>query len=92
MTKVILYSKPGCHLCEPVEQAIRAAQATRRFEFSIRNILDNADALARYQNDIPVVMVNGVEIARHRLSAQRLTFALDEAERGKSESRNQNHE
>jgi hypothetical protein len=81
MTQVILYSKPGCHLCEPVEQVIRAAKATRAFEFSIRNILEDADAFARYQNDIPVVTVNGVEIARHRLSTQRLTFALDDAER-----------
>jgi hypothetical protein len=77
--EVILYTKPGCHLCEPVGEVIRAAQSTRAFAFTIRNILDDAADFERYKNDIPVVTVNGTEIARHRLSPQRFQFALDEA-------------
>ena len=42
----------------------------------LRNILDDDDDFAKYELDIPVVLLDGSEIARHRMSAQQLEAAL----------------
>lgn len=79
---VILYTKPGCHLCEPVAATIAAAARLRSFHSVSRNILDSAEEFERYQHAIPVVTVNGVEVARYRLSLPQLIGALDHAVAG----------
>jgi hypothetical protein len=80
MQRVTLYSKPECHLCHVVKEVISRVRARREFELEIRNILTDPTDYERYKNDIPVVMVDGVEIARYRLSEQRLEWALDNAQ------------
>lgn len=79
MICVTLYTKPGCHLCEAVQQVIERVRKKRQFELEIRNILENESDLARYQTEIPVVLLNGREIARHRLSSAELEASLIEA-------------
>ena len=74
---VILYTKPGCHLCEPVKETIAAAAGQRSFRFVSRNILEDPDDFDRYKHAIPVVTVNGKEIARYRLTLAQLLDAID---------------
>jgi glutaredoxin len=64
---VTVYSRPGCHLCEEAKAAIEAAR--RRDEFTIQevNIERDPELLARYQYDIPVIAINGVEAFIHRV-------------------------
>lgn len=78
---VTLHTKPGCHLCEPVAATIAAAAKVRSFRFERRNILDDPEDLRRYEHAIPVVAVDGREIARYRLSLSQLLDALDCAPR-----------
>jgi glutaredoxin len=78
MKQVTLFTKPGCHLCESVEQVIRHVAHRRRFRLSVRNILDDPNDQAAYETAIPVVLVDGVEIARYRLTAHDLEAALAE--------------
>jgi glutaredoxin len=73
---VTLYTKPGCHLCEPVEAAIRRVAARREFEFVSRNIENDPADYEKYKHDIPVVTVDGIEVARHRMTAEQLENAL----------------
>jgi hypothetical protein len=77
MITVTLYSKPGCHLCEPVEETIRSVAQDRAFTFLKRNILDDPQDEERFRHAIPVVTVNGKEIARYRLSSEQMIRALD---------------
>jgi hypothetical protein len=76
---IILYTKPGCHLCEPVAKTIAAAADAREFDFVRRNILDDPADFERYKHAIPVVTVNGREIARYRLALKDLLAAVDAA-------------
>jgi glutaredoxin len=76
MKQVILYTKPGCHLCEPVEDVILAVRREREFEFSVCNIEDDPADFEKYQHAIPVVLVDGREIARYKLSRMQLVTAL----------------
>ena len=81
MNVITLYTKPGCHLCELVEQAIEWVASRRACAVQKRNIEDDPADFQKYQFDIPVVLVNGREIARHRLTVAELNAALDAAER-----------
>jgi glutaredoxin len=77
MKEVILYSKPGCHLCEPVEEVILAVQKKMNFRFQIRNIELDPSEFEKYKQAIPVVVVDGREIARYKLSRRQLEAALE---------------
>ena len=76
LPRVILYTKPGCHLCEAVEQAVAAVRRRRAFDLDVRNILDDAANFQKYQHEIPVVLVNGAAVARHRMTPEELEAAL----------------
>ncbi len=52
--KLILYSKPGCHLCEGLQEKLD--QVTNLdFELEIRDITTRDDWFAAYQYEIPVL-------------------------------------
>ena len=76
---VTLYTKPGCHLCEPVAATIAEAAKVRSFRSVRRNILDDPADFASYKHAIPVVTVDGREVARFRISLPQLLEALDQA-------------
>jgi glutaredoxin len=81
MTRVTLYSRPDCHLCELVERVLHHVAKTRPFELDVRNIDDDPADYERYKHDIPVVTVDGHEVARHHLTAAAFEAALDQAKR-----------
>jgi len=64
---VIVYSRPGCHLCDEAKTGILEAHCADLFTLEEINIETDPVLLRRYQNDIPVVMINGVEAFRHRI-------------------------
>ena len=68
--QVIIYSRPGCHLCDEAKQAIEGAGCQNEYTLEEINIESDPDLLNRYQYDIPVVTINGVEAFRHRLTAE----------------------
>ena len=62
MTRVTLYTRPGCHLCDDARAAIERVRTTRRFELEEIDI-ESDDALHRaYLERIPVVCVDGEEV------------------------------
>ena len=71
MTKphVIVYSRPGCHLCDEAKHAIHAAGCDDLFTFEEINIESDPELLRKYKYDIPVVTMDGVEAFRHRVNA-----------------------
>ena len=76
MHVVTIYKKPDCHLCEEVEQVIRHVARRRRFRLEHKNILDDPALEEQYGLAVPVVHVDGQEIARYRLTAYALEAAL----------------
>ena len=76
MKLVTLYTKPQCHLCDLVKAVIQDVARRRRFRLEVRNILDDPADTEKYKTAIPVVMVDGQEIARYRLTGHDLEAAL----------------
>jgi hypothetical protein len=54
MWTIILYRKPGCHLCEGLEEKLSQIQDLE-FELEIRNILTQPEWFQAYQYEIPVL-------------------------------------
>ena len=52
--KLILYSKPECHLCEGLQEKLEQIQNIQ-FELEIRNIMTREDWFAAYQYEVPVL-------------------------------------
>jgi hypothetical protein len=77
MKSVTLYIKPDCSLCTAVEDVVAQVARRRRFRLTRRNILDDPYDRERYHEAVPVVLVDGSEIARYRLTAFQLEAALD---------------
>lgn len=52
--RVILYSKPGCHLCEGLQEKLAQIPA---LELEVRDITTRADWWQAYQFEIPVLFL-----------------------------------
>jgi glutaredoxin len=65
---VIIYSKPGCHLCDEAKASILRAGCTEQFDLEEINIESDEELLRKYKYDIPVIVINGIECFMHRVS------------------------
>lgn len=66
---LILYSKPGCHLCESLLEKLEQITTIERLE--VRDITTQTDWFERYQYEIPVLCyqtTEGTEVPLPRLS------------------------
>ncbi|NJL21383.1 MAG: glutaredoxin family protein [Leptolyngbyaceae cyanobacterium SM1_3_5] len=51
---LILYSKPGCHLCEGLQEKL--AQVQPSIDLEVRDITTRSDWFDAYQYEIPVLV------------------------------------
>jgi glutaredoxin len=68
---VIVYSRPGCHLCDDAKHAIQTACRDDEFTFEEIDIESDRELLRKYQYDIPVVTIDGQEVFRHRVDVSK---------------------
>ena len=64
---VIVYSRPGCHLCDEAKAAIKLADCDSSFTLEEVNIESDDELLKKYKYDIPVVTIDGKEVFIHRV-------------------------
>jgi glutaredoxin len=76
---VIIYSRPGCHLCEVARETIEAAGCNADYELEEVNIETDPDLLNRYRYDIPVVTVDGIERFKHKVDPNLFKAVIEAA-------------
>jgi glutaredoxin len=74
--RVVIYSRPGCHLCDEAKQAIQAAGCQNEYTLTEIDIESDPDLLRRYQYDIPVITIDGIEAFRHSLTSEEFRLAI----------------
>ena len=74
---VILYSRPGCHLCEEAREAIQAVRAERPFELREVDVSLDPGLHSRYGERIPVVELGGDELFEYHVDPAALRERLD---------------
>jgi hypothetical protein len=67
--RVVLYKKPGCHLCDEMKEQMRQANCDELYTLEEVDIEADSEMFARYRYEIPVLLINGLETFRHRLRA-----------------------
>ncbi len=78
MTDVVVYSRPGCHLCEEAIEAIAALHG-QGYRFGLREIDIESDdlLLRRHLERIPVVEVDGAVVSELVLDEAAVRARLD---------------
>jgi glutaredoxin len=72
MHHVVLYARPGCHLCDVARETILSQQGRLGFEFTEVDIEADDELELEYGIRIPVVEVDGEEAFEVTVDAERL--------------------
>ena len=71
MITITIYSKPGCHLCDEMKAAVsRIAAGVATIEEV--DITSDPALEARYELEIPVLMIDGKKVAKYRVDENAL--------------------
>ncbi len=62
MVRVVLYGKPGCHLCDDARAAVKSVAAAHPFELEEVDVSIDPELHRRYGERIPVVTLDGEEL------------------------------
>jgi glutaredoxin len=73
---ITIYSKPDCHLCDRAKEVIDRCRSKVEFVVEVVDISQNPELLQRYRHDIPVILLDGNEIARHFVRERKLLELL----------------
>lgn len=76
MPRVQLITKPNCHLCDAAREVVIAVCADLAAEFEELDISDHPQLAAEHAEFIPVVLVDGKEVAVWQILPQTLISAL----------------
>lgn len=79
MSVLTLVGKPGCHLCEEMRALVEQVLRGTTVELLELNVQEHPELEARYVFEIPVLLLDGREIARHRTSEADLRKQLGDA-------------
>ncbi|SMG03086.1 glutaredoxin family protein [Burkholderia singularis] len=75
-----LYGRGWCHLCDDMRDALAGFIAERRdvIDASVDYVDIDADPalVARYDEDVPVLLLDGVQVCRHRFDVAQAQAAL----------------
>ena len=76
--RVVLYSRPGCHLCDDARTVIEAVCAELGETYDEIDITTSQDLVRRYGDEVPVTSVDGRQHDFWRVDPVRLRTALND--------------
>jgi hypothetical protein len=74
--RVLLYSRPGCHLCDDAREVVARVCADLGTSYEEVDITGDPDLVRRYGEQIPVTLVDGAQHDFWRVDERRLRAAL----------------
>ncbi|MEA2337308.1 MAG: 4a-hydroxytetrahydrobiopterin dehydratase [Thermoanaerobaculia bacterium] len=84
--EVTFYTRADCSLCDAAEAAVRAAEVLHHLPLTITLVdIDTDPALqAKFNDDVPVIYVDGVKAFKHRVTADEFAAWIRKREPQKS--------
>ncbi len=76
MPKVTLYTRTGCCLCEDAKRVLAAARKRAAFELEEIDIDRQREFLELYNEEVPVIVIDGRKAFKYRLSVDALLKTL----------------
>ena len=74
--RVLLYGKPGCHLCDDAREVVRAVCTELDVAWAEQDISADEQLMRTYGEQIPVTFVDHAQHDFWRVDPQRLRAAL----------------
>ena len=68
MTRVTLYTRAGCCLCDDAKQVLAAARARAAFDFEEIDIDRHPEWSRLYNEEVPVIAIDGRKAFKYRVS------------------------
>jgi glutaredoxin len=75
-TRVMLLTRPGCHLCDEARAVVARVTAELGVQFREKDINDDPEDLRHYSDAVPVTFVDGIQHDFWRVDEDRLRAAL----------------
>ena len=75
-TKVVIYSRINCHLCEEAEKNVREVMADTPFDLELIYIDGDQELERHYGEEVPVTLINGAKHDYFRVDKKRFSEAI----------------
>jgi glutaredoxin len=75
---IVIYGKPGCHLCDEAMAILETVQRDVPMTITKRDIGGDPDLTARMGESIPVIEIDGQHFCKFRVNEARLRKRLKE--------------
>ena len=76
MTRVVLYGKPECCLCDEMKAVVEEVRREIPFALEVVDISGDPDLEAAYGSEIPVLVIDGRKAFKYRVDAPALRRRL----------------
>jgi glutaredoxin len=78
--RITFCTRKNCHLCDSARYVLERAIAERD-DVTVEYVdIDGDPSLGHYNDHVPVILLDGVELARHRLDPDVIAAALKRRE------------
>ncbi|SPE43343.1 Glutaredoxin 2 [Candidatus Sulfopaludibacter sp. SbA3] len=64
---VTLYTRAGCCLCDQAKSVLEQARTRAAFDYQECDIDRDPDLLRRYNDEVPVIAINGVKAFKYKV-------------------------
>ncbi len=77
MTKITIYSRNGCHLCDDAFNTLEAMREELNFEIDVIDIDQNAELVKLYSDQVPVIHIDGIHHDFYKVDPVRFRSSLE---------------
>ncbi len=77
MSRLVLLTRPGCHLCDVAKEAMARVSAASGQPWQEINVETDLDLETEYGDRLPVILLDGREHGYWRVEEERLLRDLD---------------
>lgn len=82
MHEVVVYSREGCHLCDVVKETLARLKDHADFQWAVIDIDADPQLQQRYNDEVPVVFIDGRKAFKYHLDERQFLRALARASAG----------
>ena len=76
MHEVLVYSRPGCHLCDVVKQTLVQVQDQADFVWREIDIDSDPELCEKYNDEVPVVFIDGRKAFKYHMDSRDFLIRL----------------
>ena len=77
MTKITIYSRIGCHLCDDAFNTLESMREELNFEIDVIDIDQNAELVKLYSDQVPVIHIDGIHHDFYKVDPVRFRSSLE---------------